>query len=177
MGLPFNIMPSRIEEDYNESLNPQEVTEELAVRKVNRIIELLQGRTPPWICGADTAISMDGKIFGKPQDREAARLMLEKLQGRDHDVVTAVALFNGKDKSIDCRSVTSTVTFTALDENEIEWYINTGEWQGVAGGYKIQGLAACFISRIVGSYCSIVGLPMREFYVMLRDSGYPYGGI
>jgi septum formation protein len=177
MGLPFNIMPSRIEEDYNENLNPQEVTEELAARKVNRIIELLQGRTPPWICGADTAISIDGKIFGKPQDREAARIMLEKLQGRDHDVVTAVALFNGKDKSIDCRSVTSTVTFTALDEHEVEWYLDTGEWQGVAGGYKIQGLAACFISHIEGSYCSIVGLPMREFYVMLRDSGYPYGGV
>jgi septum formation protein len=177
MGLPFNIMPSRIEEDYQENLSPREVTEELATRKVNRIIELLQGRTPPWICGADTVIAVDGKIFGKPQDRDDAGEMLNKLQGRDHEVVTAVALFSGKDKSIDCRSVVSTVTFTTLEETELEWYLNTGEWQGVAGAYKIQGLASCFISHITGSYCGIVGLPMREFYVMLRENGYSYGGI
>jgi septum formation protein len=175
MGLPFNIMPSRADEDYNEDLSPREVTEELAVRKVNRIIELLQGRTPPWICGADTVVSMDGKIFGKPPSREDARNMLNALQGRDHHVVTAVALFNGREKSIDCRSVVSTVTFSPLSETEIDWYLNTGEWQGVAGAYKVQGLASCLISHIEGSYSSIVGLPMHEFYVMLRENGYPYG--
>jgi septum formation protein len=175
MGLPFNIMPARVDEDYNESLSPREVTEELAVRKVNRIIELLQGRTPPWICGADTVVSLDGKIFGKPPSREDARNMLNALRGREHDVVTAVALFNGKEKSVDCRSVVSTVTFSPFSETEIEWYLNTGEWQGVAGAYKVQGLASCLISHIKGSYSSIVGLPMHEFYVMLGENGYPYG--
>jgi septum formation protein len=175
MGLPFNIMPSRVDEDYHKDLSPREVTEELAVRKVNHIIELLHGRTPPWICGADTVISMDGTIFGKPPSREDARNMLNALQGRDHDVVTSVALFNGREKSIDCRSVVSTVTFSRLSETEIDWYLNTGEWQGVAGAYKIQGLASCLISCIKGSYSSIVGLPMYEFYAMLRENGYPYG--
>jgi septum formation protein len=168
-------MPSRVDEGYNENLSPREVTRELAIRKVNRIIELLRGRTPPWICGADTVVSMNGKIFGKPPSREDARIMLNALQGRDHDVFTAVALFNGREKSVDCRSVVSTVTFSSLSEIEIEWYLNTGEWQGVAGAYKIQGLASCLISRIKGSYSSIVGLPMHEFYVMLRENGYPYG--
>jgi septum formation protein len=176
MGLPFNIMPSRIDESCDPGLSPREVTENLAVRKVNRIVELLQGSSPPWICGADTVISVDGEIYGKPLDRNDAGRMLQKLQGRSHDVVTAVALYNGKEKTVDCRSVVSAVTFTSLGEAEIEWYLNTGEWQGVAGSYKIQGLASCFIERVNGSYSGIVGLPMYEFYAMLRDNGYPYGG-
>jgi septum formation protein len=176
MGLPFNIMPSRIDEAAQGNLSPREATEELAARKVNRIIEMLQGRTPPWICGADTVIALDGEIFGKPRERDDAERMLKALQGRDHEVITAVALFNGQDKTMDCRSVVSTVTFTPMSESEIDWYLNTGEWQGVSGAYKIQGLAACFIAQIRGSYSAIVGLPIREFYAMLRENGYPYGG-
>jgi septum formation protein len=168
-------MPPRVDEDYDPRLSPREVTEELAIRKVNRIVDLLKGRIPPWICGADTVISLEGRIFGKPADRDHAQAMLTELQGRDHEVVTAMALFKGQDRSIDCRSVTSTVSFAPLSEADIEWYLNTGEWQGVAGGYKIQGLAACLISGIRGSYSAIVGLPLREFYVMLRENGYPYG--
>jgi septum formation protein len=91
-------------------------------------------------------------------------------------VVTATALYTGREKTIDCRSVTSAVTFASLAAEEIDWYLNTGEWQGVAGAYQVQGLAACFIERVEGSYSSIVGLPLRAFYVMLRENGYPYGG-
>lgn len=176
LGLPFSIMPSLIDEAVDENMSPQECVEDFAVRKVNKIISLLQNRIPPWICGADTVISVDGVIFGKPRDRDDAQSMLVKLQGRSHEVMTAIALFNGKENTIDCRSVTSEVSFAALSEPEIEWYLNTGEWQGVAGAYKIQGLAACFISKIQGSYSAIVGLPMYEFYVMLRENGYSYGG-
>jgi septum formation protein len=175
MGLPFNIMPSRINESGMViEGNPEETTKEIAARKIKRIIERLQGRCPQWICGADTAIVLDGAILGKPSGREEAASMLQRLQGRDHDVVTAVALYNGREKAIDCRSVTSTVTFAPLSPEEIEWYLNTGEWQGVAGAYRIQGLAACFITGIKGSYSGIVGLPLREFYVMLKDNGYSY---
>jgi septum formation protein len=175
LGLPFSIMPSTIDESYEEDMEPKEVAELLAKRKVEKIADLLTGRTPQWICGADTLISVDGKIYGKPVDRDDAQRMLETLQGRSHDVITAVALFNGREKSIDCRSVRSSVTFAPLSEEEIEWYLNTGEWQGVAGSYKIQGLASCYVSGIKGSFSAIVGLPMHEFYVMLKDNGYPYG--
>jgi septum formation protein len=168
-------MPARIEETFQEGVPPQKVAEDLAVRKINKILELLRGKTPPWICSADTIVSVDGKIFGKPKDRDDAHKMLLKIQGSTHEVITAVALFNGKDKSLDCRSVVSTVSFAKLTDSEVEWYLNTGEWQGVAGGYKIQGLASCYISSIKGSYSSIVGLPIRELYVMLRENGYPYG--
>jgi septum formation protein len=175
MQLPFSIMPTLIDEDYGEATDPDEIAKSLALRKVNKILDLLKSGMPPWICGADTVVSVDGSIFGKPRDRDDAHRMLLVLQGRDHDVVTAVALYNGKDRTTDCRVVRSTVSFAKLSDSEIEWYLNTGEWQGVAGGYKIQGLASCYISGIRGSYSSIVGLPLRELYVMLRENGYPYG--
>jgi septum formation protein len=174
MGLPFSIMPSHVNESYTGKKIPREITGELAVRKIRRIIEQLQGRSPLWICGADTVIALDGNILGKPADRDDAASMLQRLQGRDHEVVTSVALYNGRKKATDCRSVTSTVTFAPLSPDEIEWYLDTGEWQEVAGAYKVQGLASCFITGIKGSYSGIVGLPLREFYVMLMDNGYPY---
>jgi septum formation protein len=176
LGLPFSIMPSPADENFDPAVEPQVTAEELAVRKVNKIIELLEGRTPPWICGADTLVSVDGKVYGKPKDRDDAGRMLSTLQGRSHEVITAMALYNGKGKIMDCRSVTSIVSFAPLEADEIEWYLNTGEWQGVAGSYKIQGLAGCFITGIQGSFSAIVGLSLREIYAMLRDNGYPYGG-
>jgi septum formation protein len=175
LNLPYSIMPARIDEAYEKGAAPQKVAENMAIRKINKILDLLKGRTPPWICGADTIVSMDKHIFGKPKDRDDAHRMLLEIQGRSHEVVTAVALFNGKNRAIDCRSVVSEVSFAKLSDVEIEWYLNTGEWQGVAGGYKIQGLASCYISGIKGSYSSIVGLPIHEFYVMLKENGYPYG--
>lgn len=175
MGLPFNIIPAQIDETYSPEMSPREVTAELAARKVSRIIEMLQGRTAPWICGADTVISLEGAIFGKPQDREHARTMLSQLKGRTHQVITSIALFNGGTRILDCRPAESAVTFAPLTEHEIEWYLNTGEWQGVAGAYRIQGLGSCLIANIEGSYSGIVGLPIREFYVMLLENGYPYG--
>ncbi|MDR0496816.1 MAG: Maf family protein [Treponema sp.] len=175
LGLPFTCIPSNIDESFDPSLDPGAVVEELAVKKVKKTLESLKD-PPLWVCGADTIIAMDGKIYGKPLDREDASRMLRAFSGRTHEVTSAIALYNGRAKTIDSRSVTSTVSFAPLTDGEIEWYLNSGEWQGVAGAYKIQGLASCLIAEISGSYSSIVGLPLREFYAMLRDNGYPFGG-
>jgi septum formation protein len=175
LGLPFSIMPPLIDESPGDIRDPGKLAETMAVRKINKIIELIKGGNPPWICGADTVISVEGEIYGKPRDREDAQRMLRRLQGRDHQVFTAVALYCDKSGFIDCRLVQSSVSFSPLTEGEIDWYLDTGEWQGVAGSYRIQGLASCFVSAINGSYSAIVGLPMHEFYVMLRANGYPFG--
>ena len=174
MGIPFNIMPSGADEDPSPGKSPREQAEEIALRKVHKIMSLLEKRIPPWIAGADTIIVLDGVVYGKPKTKEEAREMLRRLSGRSHNVITALALFNGRTKRQDCRSVESSVRFSTLSEEELDWYLDTGEWQGVAGAYRIQGLGACFISEIKGSYSSIVGLPMHEFYVMLRENGYTY---
>jgi septum formation protein len=175
LGLPFTIMPAKLDERPRDGQAPGDFTQDMAVRKINTIIDQLRGRIPRWICGADTVIAVDGEIFGKPADRGDAKSMIQRLQGREHEVITSIALFNGKNQNIDCRTVYSAVIFTSLTEEEIEWYLNTGEWQGVAGSYKIQGLGGCFVSSIQGSYSAIVGLPMHEFYSMLIENGYQYG--
>ncbi|MDR3174574.1 MAG: Maf family protein, partial [Treponema sp.] len=175
LGLPFSIIAPEIDEVPGEFKNPQEMAEELAIRKVRKVLGYLKGRNPPWICGADTLISVDSTVYGKPGDRDQAKEMLKTLQGREHQVITAVALYSGKANAIDCRPVISNVIFSPLLDEEIEWYLGTGEWQGVAGAYRIQGLGSCFVSGIRGSYSSIVGLPIRELYVMLRENGYAYG--
>ena len=182
LGLPFSSIPSGAEESCDPALSPGAAAEELARTKVKTIAQIRP--EAPWICGADTIIVLEGKIYGKARDREEARATLRALQGKTHEVITAIALGGaskalpgsapGADKTI-CRSFTSTVTFAAMTEAEVEWYLDSGEWQDAAGAYKIQGLASCFISRIEGSYSSIVGLPLREIYVMLRENGYPYG--
>jgi septum formation protein len=175
LGLPFSIIAPEIDEESQAGLEPRELAEDLAVRKVQKVIGYLKGRNPPWICGADTLVSVDGTIYGKAKDRDHAKKMLEKLQGRVHQVITAMALYSGKTNSIDCRSVVSDVIFSSLADDQVEWYLDTGEWQGVAGAYRIQGMGSCFVTGIRGSYSSIVGLPIHEFYVMLRDNGYAYG--
>ncbi|MDR1898479.1 MAG: Maf family protein [Treponema sp.] len=176
LGLPFNIMPPHSEENPGDFGSPKEAAENLAAGKVKEVIETLKGRASGWIFGADTIIVSEGVIFGKPKHREDAGKMLTGFRGRTHEVVTGMALYNGKTETIDRRSVVSEVSFADISEAEIEWYLNSGEWQGAAGAYKIQGLASCFISGIRGSPSSVVGLPIHEFYVMLRDNGYSYGG-
>ncbi|MDR1252415.1 MAG: Maf family protein [Treponema sp.] len=175
LGLPFSVMSSFIDEEIEQGTDPRKTAEGLAVRKVQKVVELLDGRKPSWICGADTIVSVDGGIFGKPADREDAKRMLRRLAGREHEVITAVALHRRPAGNTDCRSAACAVTFASLSEDEIEWYLDTGEWQKAAGAYRIQGLAGCFISSITGSPSAVVGLPLRDFYVMLRENGYPYG--
>jgi len=175
MGIPFSILPALIDESQITQKDPRKLTAELSVKKVEKVLDVLKARLPRWICGADTVIAADNSIFGKPEDRDEAAKMLKKLSGKQHKVVTSVALYNGNRKKIDCRSAVCTVTFAAITDEEIEWYLNTNEWQGVAGAYRIQGLAGCFITQIKGSPSTVAGLPLPEFYVMLRDNGYPYG--
>ena len=175
MGLPFSILPAEIDESQIVQTNPLKFTGDLAKKKVEKVIEVMKDRLPKWICGADTVIVLDGKIFGKAAEREEAAHMLRELSGKQHKVVTSIALYNGRTGKIDCRGASCTVSFAKLTEAEIQWYLETNEWQGVAGAYRIQELASCFITRISGSPSTVAGLPLHEFYVMLRDNGYPYG--
>jgi septum formation protein len=175
MGLPFACVSPDVEEVFDGKADPRSTTEELALKKVRKVLETLKKENPPWICGADTLISLDGKIYGKPKDQNEVKNMLRLFSGRTHEVISAVALYSGRTQKTDCRSVISAISFAPISDGEIEWYLDSGEWRDAAGSYKIQGLASCFVEKISGSYSSIVGLPLREFYIMLRDNGYPYG--
>jgi septum formation protein len=172
LELPFIVVPSLIDESRIKHKNPKKLTRELAIKKVEKVIKTMEN-PPDWVCGADTVIAKNGKIFGKPQDRKEAAFMLKELSGEQHKVVTSVALYNGK--KIDCRSSVCKVTFASLSKKEIKWYIDSNEWKDAAGAYRIQGLAACFITKINGCPSTVTGLPLNEFYDMLRSNGYPFG--
>jgi septum formation protein len=175
LGIPFTVLPVSADETIDSSTDGREAAEELALRKLNKALELPEGKEALWVFSADTLIFFNGKIYGKPLDREDARQTLSRFSGRDHQVITAIALYNGRKKAADCRSVSSRISVAPLSEDEIQWYLDSGEWEGAAGAYRIQGRGACFASAIEGSYSGIVGLPLREFYVMLRNNNYPFG--
>jgi len=168
-------MPARIDESLCKQKDPKKLTSELAIKKIENVLEQMRNRLPWWVFGADTVIAIEDKIFGKATNRDNAAIMLKELSGRKHQVITSMALYNGREKKTDCRTASCSVIFDPMTEAEINWYLNTNEWQGVAGAYRIQGLASCFINRIEGTSSAVAGLPLREFYVMLRDNGYPYG--
>jgi septum formation protein len=120
------------------------------------------------VLGADTTVVVEGLMLGKPADRDEARTMLERLSGRLHDVLTGVVL---RYEDREWEAVASTrVRFLPLSAREIEWYIDSGEPDGKAGAYAIQGLASRFIDRVEGSYSNVVGLPVTTVYGLLRSA-------
>ncbi|GAB6391274.1 MAG: septum formation protein Maf [Treponematales bacterium] len=176
LGLPFTAAPSGADETVPAGAGPEEAAKTLAERKALAAVAAARegGGAPRWVCAADTLAAAGGRLLGKPSGRDDAGLMLRLLAGRSHEVVTAVALWSGG-RGLNCRAVRSAVSFAPLSPGEIDWYLDTGEWRGAAGAYRIQGLAGCFITRMEGSYSAVAGLPLREFYGMLRDNGYPFG--
>lgn len=129
-----------------------------------------RGLPPKPVLAADTEVVLDGAPLGKPDDAVAAAAMLERLSGRSHDVITAVAVrWNAQ---IALAASTSRVTFRALARDEIERYVATGEPFDKAGGYAIQGRAAVFIHRLDGSYSGVMGLPLYETAAILAKIGY-----
>ncbi|MNE46658.1 Maf-like protein YhdE [compost metagenome] len=123
------------------------------------------------VLGADTAVILDGRILGKPLDEADALAMLTHLSGREHEVLTAVAVLDGQ--RCETRSVTSRVRFRALGTQEIQSYWATGEPRDKAGSYAIQGLAAIFVQSLEGSYSAVVGLPLSETAELLGHFGIP----
>lgn len=127
--------------------------------------------------GAAPAVGREGGllselVLGKPRDREDARAMIKSLSGRVHLVHTGLALLDRLQGRLELVRSDSSVRFAPMSASEIEEYLDSGEWEGVAGAYRVQGLAAKHIERIEGSWSGIVGLPIRELYVILRRAGF-----
>ena len=121
------------------------------------------------VLGADTEVVLDDRVFGKPVDADDAAAMLRALSGRAHRVISAVSLVSA---GREAQAVSeSEVTFDALDEDDIAGYLATGEWQGKAGAYAIQGRAQAFVSHLSGSFSGVMGLPLYETARLLRQYG------
>ena len=175
LNIPFRVKLSPEEEIIPEDMEKEKVPEYLAINKVKSVEKAyFADREIPWIFGADTMVYLDGELLGKPADSGEAAKYLERIQGRTHKVITGMALFNGKLMYVSSRTVVTEVTFAPMTKEEIDWYVESGEWHGAAGGYRIQGLASCFISKIVGTSTNVVGLSIFDLYDMLKEQGYSF---
>jgi septum formation protein len=121
------------------------------------------------VLGADTAVVLDDEMLGKPHTREPALAMLRRLSGREHRVLTGIALW--RESGCEVALSDSTVRFRALDDEECERYWQSGEPRDKAGAYAIQGRAAAFIAELRGSYSGVMGLPLFETAGLLRQAG------
>lgn len=168
MGLVFSVIPSEFDEDAAELSSPETYALDLARAKA---AEVSSRHPDSWVIGADTIVVVDEVILGKPVSSDDARDMLRKLNGRTHRVLTGFSI-RCQSRNREVSDVVDTlVTFKDLTENEIEWYIRTGEPFGKAGAYAIQGIGAFLVKRISGSYTNVVGLPICEVVGFLIREG------
>lgn len=168
IGLKFEVIPSTVEEVIT-SANPVEVVQELAQQKARDVAEVAgreMAKDSLLVIGADTIVVYEGKILGKPEDKEDAVRMLTMLQGKEHSVYTGVALLSGEQEIVYAEE--TRVQMCPMTPEEILWYVNTGEPMDKAGAYGIQGLCARFIRQIQGDYNNVVGLPVGRIYQELK---------
>ena len=172
LGIPHDTIPADIdEEDVGGA--PPVMAQRLAERKALAVADRSSTRL---VLGADTVVAMGTEALGKPSDMADARRMIKSLAGREHQVHTGVAILDNKTGAILSNVSTTEVTFAPMSASEIDWYLGTGEWQDVAGGYRIQGLGGCFIPRIDGSYTGVMGLPIDSIYSILAQYHFTWTG-
>jgi len=166
---PDEVAPAEVDETPQRDERPRQLVMRLSVDKGRAVAARFQSA---YVLSADTVVAVGRRILPKAEVEAEARACLALLSGRSHDVLTAVSI-QAPDGRKAQRLVESRVTFKRLSHPEVEAYIASGEWQGKAGGYAIQGRAGAFISHITGSYSAIVGLPLHETTALLEGLGYP----
>ena len=167
IGVNFSVLAVDIDETWLENESAEDYVQRVAIMKAQTGWAGLEQKQQKPGLGSDTSVVLDKQVLGKPQNEDDARRMLQQLSGREHQVMTAVALVTGIETK--CRLNTSTVCFRELTESEIDWYLSTGEGVDKAGGYAVQGLAAIFISELQGSYSAVMGLPLMETGLLLEE--------
>ncbi len=167
-GIRFRIDPC----DIDESLHPGESPGDYIMRLARaKVIDVAGRHGSGLIIGADTTVVADGEILGKPCDDAEARRMLRRLSGRWHAVMTGVAVYDVESRRESLGYAETMVRFADLSDEEICWYIATGEHRDKAGAYAIQGRASLFVEEISGNYHNVVGLPISLLYRLAGDLG------
>jgi septum formation protein len=164
--VPAAVLPADIDESPHAGELPRAMAARLAREKA--LAAHQDGRLT---LGADTVVAAGRRALPKAEEPETARRCLRLLSGRSHQVISAVALVKRPDQIGERVSVTR-VTFKRLTAAEIDGYVSSGEWEGKAGGYAIQGRAARFVVQLNGSYSGVVGLPLHETCALLVGAGY-----
>jgi septum formation protein len=178
-GIPFMVSVAEVDETLRDDLAPAERVVALAVDKARAGSALALASYPRLVLGADTLVCVQDRAangseiaLGKPKDANEALEMMRLLSGRTHVVRTGLALLDRISGQLRHARSDSRVTFASMSEEELSACLACGEWRGVAGAYRIQGIAAFFIDRLDGSWSGVVGLPLRELYGMLKDADF-----
>ncbi|KAF0206536.1 MAG: septum formation [Gallionellaceae bacterium] len=181
IGVNYEMLLLRNDPRRNVSVDETPAENEIPVDYVQRICRakavagwdaMLYRNLPPFpVLAADTTVTIDDKIIGKPRDNADAADILRSLSGRQHQVLTAVAVCF--EERTEMRLSTTNVTFARLDDERIRRYLLSNEAHDKAGAYGIQGYAGAFVERIEGSYTGVMGLPLSETVELLRMFGYP----
>jgi septum formation protein len=165
LGLEYTVRVPNVDESPRPAEHPESYVDRIARRKAQAV----DATSSEVVVAADTSVALDTAILGKPVDNAAARRMLRSLSGRTHRVHTAVAVaMNGR---ITSETVTTKVTFAELSNDDIDWYLSTGEHSDKAGAYGIQGAGGVFVESIDGSYSNVAGLPLAQTTALLRSLG------
>ena len=159
-GLPFVVLSSAVDETPIPGEDPQDLVQRLATAKAELVAARAVG--PAIVIAADTVVTLEGAILGKPRTTQDARQMLEKLSGRTHSVLTGVTLIRLPDAERRRFVEVTQVHFAALSDQDIVRYLSSGEPFDKAGAYAIQGMAGRFVPRIDGCYFNVVGLPLAR---------------
>lgn len=169
IGIEFTVVKSVADESSinSEGIPVSLYVQELALLKATEVKSRVTAKNAI-VIGADTVVSIDGKILGKPANDEEAYNMLKSLSGKTHQVYTGYCGISTDDGSAVCESVCTDVTFADLSDKEIYDYIHTGESYDKAGGYGIQGKGVMLVEKIEGDYFNVVGLPVRSLVNMLK---------
>ncbi|MDX6386825.1 MAG: nucleoside triphosphate pyrophosphatase [Gaiellaceae bacterium] len=164
LQIPFDVVAPKYEEETPPRADAVQIVREHAQGKARSVVDLADGRP---IVGVDTAVALDGRIFGKPRSAGEAEEMLEALSGRTHTVVSGLCLLTPGWEEVEHE--TTAVTFRELNPRELGSYIATAEWEGRAGGYAIQGRGAALAETIEGDYLNVVGLPAALLVRLLAE--------
>ena len=167
LGIRFVVDASDIPEDVRPEEAPEAAVARLAAAKA---AEVAGRRASEWVLAADTLVRLGDDLLGKPADDGEAASMLRRIAGREHRVYTGVLLRHGADSGRSLVEV-SAVRIAPMSEQEIAWYVATGEPRDKAGAYAVQGLGSRFIERVEGSYTNVMGLPARGVYRLMREAG------
>jgi septum formation protein len=169
--VPDRVLPPDIDESLRRDEVPAAYAARVASEKAQAAALMMGGDPQALVLAADTVVCVGRRIIPKPENEKEAAQALSLLSGRGHRVMTAVALRRG-DGRIHQRLVETRLAFKRLSHSEQAAYLASGEWRGKAGGYAIQGLAAMFVTKMVGSFTNVVGLPLAETAALLQGAGY-----
>jgi nucleoside triphosphate pyrophosphatase len=164
LGIPFDVVAPRYDEEGVEAVDAVELVRLHARSKARSVAEAAGDRP---VLGVDTEVVLDGRIYGKAVDAGAAEAMLEELAGRTHLVLSGLCLVTRGWEVVEHRA--TRVTFRSLTARDLAAYVATGEWEGRAGAYAIQGRGAALVERVEGDYLNVVGLPASLLVGLLAE--------